>query len=80
MSRHPPPRIAVHYARWVIRLRYPLLAVILIATVFAALAIPGIDLRNDPATLYGARLFCGQRDEVIRAGVRQGFEAPVQVA
>ena len=47
----PPPRFASAYARWVIRLRYPLIAVILVSTVLAALAIPSIDIRNDPDTL-----------------------------
>jgi len=54
MSSHSPPRFALRYAHWVIRLRYPLIAVILLGTVIASLAIPNIDLRNDPDTLLPA--------------------------
>lgn len=44
-------RMARRYARAVIRLRKPILALILIATVLLATQIPKLDIRNDPDTL-----------------------------
>jgi len=69
MSSHTPPRFALRYAHWVIRLRYPLIAVIVLGTVIAALAIPDIDLRNDPDTLLPAH----NRHVLTNAFVEQTF-------
>jgi predicted RND superfamily exporter protein len=43
--------LARTYANWVITLRWPIIILLLIATVLGALQIPNINMRNDPDTL-----------------------------
>lgn len=64
-----PSRLALRYADWVIRLRYPLLGLVLVSSLLAALAIPSINLRNDPDSLLPAH----NRHVLTNAFVEQTF-------
>jgi predicted RND superfamily exporter protein len=44
-------RLAEKYADFVLRFRWPIIIVLLVGTVLAALQIPNLDIRNDPDTL-----------------------------
>jgi uncharacterized membrane protein YdfJ with MMPL/SSD domain len=46
-----PNRFASAYADFMMKIRWPLLVVLLGITVFFALQIPNVDIRNDPDTL-----------------------------
>jgi len=43
--------LAVRYARFVLRFRWPIIVFLLLATIVAALQIKNLDIRNDPDTL-----------------------------
>ncbi|HXK55965.1 MAG TPA: transporter, partial [Gammaproteobacteria bacterium] len=44
-------RIAARYARFVLKFRWPIMLLLLLATILAALQIKNLDIRNDPDTL-----------------------------
>ena len=43
--------MSAKYARFVLKFRWPIMVLLLIATVWSALQIPNLDIRNDPDTL-----------------------------